>query len=100
PTLIGVVGDHGEMAQICWRTGARNCTRPCHSNRATPGQRPARGSGPSAQDMSLSKLGNCAATGGIGAEGLLADLGLPREFRGPPGWTLGAARSAGLTTCF
>src|SRR5262249_49750805 len=50
PTLIGVVGDHGKMAQICWRTGARNCTRPCHSNRATPGQRPARGSGPSAQD--------------------------------------------------
>jgi len=50
PTLIGVVGDHDEMAQICWRTDARNCTRPCHSNRATPGQRPARGSGPSAQD--------------------------------------------------
>ncbi len=26
---------HSEMPQICWQTDARNCTRPCHSNRAT-----------------------------------------------------------------
>ncbi len=27
-----------QMAQICWQTDARNCTRPCHSKQATPGQ--------------------------------------------------------------
>lgn len=37
-----------------------------------------------------------AAAGDIGAEGLLADLRRSRNFRLPPGWTLGAAGSAGL----
>ena len=28
------VSGPGAMAQICWQTDARNCTGPCHSNRA------------------------------------------------------------------
>src|SRR6266568_1806676 len=64
----------GEMAQICWQTDARNCTRPCLSNRATPGQQLTCGSNLLAQDT-------CLADNPVIA--VPADAALPAELVQP-----------------